>query len=40
MMKQRKKILEKFEKSKHKREKVPTYTFSRKNYLLEKGEEK
>lgn len=36
----KKKILEKFEKSKHKREKVPTYTFSRKNYLLEKGEEK
>ncbi len=31
-----KKILEKFENSRHKREKIPTYTFERKNYLLER----
>lgn len=33
------KILEKFEKSKHKRDKIPAYTFLRKNYLLEREEE-
>lgn len=31
-----KKILEKFKNSRHKREKIPTYTFERKNYLLER----
>ena len=30
----KKKILQKFETSKHKREKVPIYTFERENYLL------
>lgn len=31
----KKEILKKFNASKHKREKIPTYTFERKNYLLE-----
>lgn len=30
----KKKILQKFETSKHKREKIPIYTFERENYLL------
>ena len=29
-------IISKFNASRHKREKIPTYTFERKNYLLEK----
>ena len=31
----KKKIIEKYKASAHKREKVPVYTFDRKNYLLE-----
>ncbi len=34
----KKKILQKFETSKHKREKVPIYTFERENYLLKERE--
>lgn len=32
-------IIDRFEKSKHKRRVAPTYTFRRKNYLLEMEEE-